>query len=306
MEKSELFELLGRRWNLLKKLSEKEYFVSELADAMGMSVPPISVQLKELLEKGFLECEQGEGKKLKRYRLSPFTKRLFAVVNETPEAPLEKPLQEWQTRELLDILSDQELSEELRLSYSQVFFRLCGDSPDEMLADADVRRLLERIAANPTQDKVMESLARSFTYVLPYAMHTNIHETWVWKRIYPVLLRNMQSQNKQIRSWSIKKVGRIAALSKNPQTSRDVRNKLLEAWFSEDVVPDGDLGKELQQELLELASKELFQYVRKMARSESSAHRSKAEKLLGLLKESIFPRRRSNVPESARGSYTVT
>jgi hypothetical protein len=74
----------------------------------------------------------------------------------------------------------------------------------------------------------------------------------------------------------------------------------------EDVESDGDLGKELQQQLLELASKELFQYVRKMARSESSAHRSKAEKLLGLLKESIFPRRYLNVPETVRGSYAVT
>jgi hypothetical protein len=163
-----------------------------------------------------------------------------------------------------------------------------------------------RIAANPTQDRIVVSLARSFTYVLPYAMRTNIHETWVWVRIYPVLLKNMQSQDKQIRSWSVKKIGRIAALSKNPQTCRDIRNKLLEAWFSEDVEPDGDLGKELQQQLLELASKELFQYVRKMARSGSSAHRVKAEKLLELLKESIFQRRNLNVPDFVRSSRLVS
>lgn len=65
-------------------------------------------------------------------------------------------------------------------------------------------------------------------------------------------------------------------------------NLLLNMYFSKNVEPDGDFGKELLERSVELASKELFKVVRHRTESKNERDRMKAEKLLDQLRESVF------------------
>jgi len=296
METAELLQLMGKRWSIIKRLSEKDYYVIELAEVLGKKVPQASLELKELLEKGFVQCGQTGVGARKVYRLTESTRTILAIVERFDElkAPRRRSLEQWKLDELIGILEDVELSEGLRLSYAQAFCGLCSDHTGELLSNTRVRELLEGILKNPAYNPVSRELAKAVPYVLSFALTQNKGVEWVEKRIYPILLGNIKSQDKEIRFKSLKHIVSIALLSRKSKLAQGTRELLLNMYFSKDVEPDEDSGRELLLHLVELSSEELFKTVRYRAKSKDAKDRSKAERLLVQLRESVFAVRQIN------------
>jgi len=283
-----LLQLLGRRWSIINKLSEKKYFVIELAGALGKEVPQTSLELKELLEKGLVECQHSGGGARKFYELTEFAKTVLAIASRLDDLKTQPSIEPWQVDELVGIVEDVKLSEGLRLSYARTFGRLCDDHTEELLLNEGVRGLIERVVKNPVQDMIARELAKSMPRVLSFGLKKGRCAEWVERTIYPVLLGNIRSPHKEIRSKSMKNIVTIALLSDKPKLKEEARDLLLNMYFSKDVEPDGDFEKELLERLVELASRELFKAARRKTINENAKNRLKAEKLLDQLRESLF------------------
>lgn len=60
--------------------------------------------------------------------------------------------------------------------------------------------------------------------------------------------------------------------------------------FSDDIDPETNLGKEVEQQLVNLASRELFENVKAKAKHQNPKVKTKAEILLKGLKECLLPK----------------
>jgi len=282
-------ELIGKHWNIFGKLSEKQKcYVSELAKELGKWKPQMSKELKELRNNGLVEYEQKEGERLKYYYVSDYAKRILAALTEATQSKPKERLEEWQIDQLLSILEDQELSDDLRLSYSESFLRICREHRTEVASHVSAQKLLEKVMKDPLHDKVTEDLMRSVSAILPHAVHHEKGSRWVLETLYPIIVANMENKNEKIGVRAIEKVGRMASLNIKPSIKAEAEKKFLEIWFSNETKPESDLGKAVKQQLVELASKHLFEKVR--AKAKNQEDRAKAEILLEGLKEYLLPK----------------
>lgn len=265
--------------------------MSELARELGKSPPEISNNLKELEKNGLVKWEQ-KGGRLKYYCVSDYTKRILKAVIEITKSletlePEEK-LDEWQINEFLNILEDPNLSEDLRLFYSTSFHHICSKHPTEVVSYERARTFFEDVVADPLRDKIREDLKRSVSAILPHALRHEKWNNWVLGKLYPVLLENMINENEEIRVWAIRKVGQIAGVESSVEY--EAKEKSLEIWFSDDTDPNSKLGKEVKQQLTDLASRRLFEDVRAKAKDQDVKIKAKAEILLKRLKDCLLPR----------------
>ena len=280
-------ELMGRRWSILQRLSQRKYYVSELAKELGKSPPEISKNLKELEENGLVRWEQ-KGGLLKYYYVSDYAKRFLTAVSALPARKPKEKLEVWQINEFLDILEDPSLSEDLRLFYSNSFHDICDRYPIEVVSHNRARTFFEEIVADPLRDKVREDLKRSVSAVLPYALRHVEWKNWVLEKLYPVFVENVENKNGEIRVWVVTKIGQIASIESS--VKHKTKDKFLEIWFSDDTDPDSKIGKEVKQKLVDLASKSLFEDVRSKARNQDVKVKAKAEILLKGLKNCLQPK----------------
>ena len=88
---------------------------------------------------------------------------------------------------------------------------------------------------------------------------------------------------------AMKMVGEIAKSDIQPSIKCEVVAKLLGLWFSEETNPDGDFGKEITQQLLDLVSEGLLEKVRAKAKDRNNSTKAGAESLLEKLKEYLLP-----------------
>lgn len=290
MELAKTIELIGKRWEILDKLSERKYYVSELAKELGKSPPEISKNLKELRKGGLVGCEQGEGERLKYCYVSDYAKRIFtAIIQVTQSKPKEK-FEEWQINEFLSILEDQDLGDDLRLSYSESFRRMCSEHPKEIISHEGAQRLFEKIAADPFHDKIRKDLMRSLSAILRGLRKE--WSNWVIKRLYPIFVKKIEDKeaDEEIRVWAIGRVGQLASLGIDLSIKGKAEKQFLEIWFSGDTDPNSELGKQVKQKLVDLASKRLFEKVRTKAKDQNPKIKTKAEILLERLKECLLPK----------------
>jgi len=292
--------LMGKRWSIIEKLSKRKYYVSELAREFKKSAPEISINLKELERNGLLEFEQKEGERRKYYYLSDYANRIFRAVTQVTQVKPKERFEGWQMNEFLSILEDQDLSDDLRLVYSESFYRICREYP-MVISHKKVRDLFERVAKDPFRDKVRKSLMRSISAILPHALQNKKWTDWVLTRLYPIFHENMDNEDERIRVWGIGKIGRIASFDIEPLKHK-AKEEFLHIWFSNDTDPDSELGRELKRQLMDLSSKQLFEDVRAKTKNKNKRIKAKAETLLDGLKECLMP-------ESARkveSRYCVT
>lgn len=73
-----------------------------------------------------------------------------------------------------------------------------------------------------------------------------------------------------------------------PSLKGEAEKRFFEIWFSNETEPNSELGKEVKQQLVALASKPLFEKVRAKAKEQET--KSKAEILLKGLKEWLLPK----------------
>ena len=283
-------ELLGKRWKIFEKLSKRKYYVSELAKELGKSSPEISKNLKELRKGGLVGCEQGEGERLKYCYVSDYAKRILtAIIQVTQSKPKEK-LEEWQISEFLSILEDQGVSDALRLSYSKSFCRMCSEHQKEIISHEGAQRLFEKIAADPFHDKIRKDLMISLSAILRGLQKE--WSNWVIKRLYPIFVKKIEDKeaDEEIRVWAIGRVGQLASLGIDLSVRGKAEKQFLEIWFSDDTDPESGLREKVEQQLVNLASKRLFEKVRAKANDQNPKVRNKAEVLLERLKECLLPK----------------
>lgn len=303
MEKAELIELVGRRWSILDKLRQKRYYTSELAKELAKKLPEISMNLKELENSGLVQREQGEGRR-KYYRASNLANRVLAAVTQAIEPKPEEKLEKWKLDELLNILEDENLSEDLRQSYSDVFYRVCNEHPHTLIRHKEVQELFEKAAADTTSSKFERNLMRSLSALLPQALVEENWRNWVAKSLYPILVKKIEDKKvgDETRLRAVARIGQIASLGPDALVKREAENKLLETWFANDIEVESNLGNELRQQLTCLCSKRLFEQVKTRAKELDKNTRAKAEVLLKQFKECLLPQ---STTDSTEGQYEV-
>ena len=291
MNIGESVELIGRRWKIFEKLSEKEYYVSELAKELRKSPPEISKNLKDLEKVGLVECKQKEGQKLKYCHISDYANKILTAINQVTPLKPKKSLDDWQINEFLNILEDQNLSNNLRLFYSKSFFSICSEYPTEVIKHKGAQWLFEKVAADPFYDEVREHLMRSLSVILR-RLHHKEGTNWVLKKLYPIFLKNMEDKevNQEIRAWATCQIGKIAMSSIGLPKKIEAEKKFLEIWYDDNTDPESDLGTKLEQQLVDLASRRLFENVRAKATDKNPEVKTKAEILLKRLKECLLPK----------------
>ncbi len=77
---SQVAKLVGRRWDILEKLYNRNYTATELKKDMGKkTLSWVSSQLKELRKAKLVDFEKGTDKRSKRYSLTNRGKRICAI-----------------------------------------------------------------------------------------------------------------------------------------------------------------------------------------------------------------------------------
>jgi DNA-binding MarR family transcriptional regulator len=287
MELCESVQLLGRRWSIVEILCNKKSYVTELARELGKSKPEICKYLRELEKNGLLEHEQKAGERVKNYYASEYAKKIFAAVTKAVRELESKPkkIEEWRIDEYLNVLEDENLSGDLRLSYSSGLHRVCSENPRDVIRNERVKLLFEKVFTEPFHDKITEDLCRSVSSTLPYALQDDAGRQWVLSRMYPVLIENVEKGDEKTRTWTISQLGKIARLTDKRE---EVTEKFLQILFSDGVDLDSEFGKEVKQQLSDLASRTLFARVRGKAKDQNQKVKKKAETLLEELKQSLL------------------
>lgn len=287
-----VIKLLGKRFEILEKLREKKFYGSELARELHKHKPEISKYLRELEDNGLVEHEQKKGERLKYYCVTEYAKKLLEAINQVTQ-PIElgpKKIEEWQINEFLNVLEDADLSDDVRLSYSKAFHSVCTEQPTEIIDHERVQRLFEKVADDPFHDKFTEDLTRSVSITLPHALQDEKGSKWVTTRLYPILIKKVGNKNEENRKWAIRQVGKIASLSKEPTKRETIMKKFLQIWFSDDMEPNSESGKEVKLQLINFASKELFKNVKAKAKDPNTKVKQKAEILFKELTQFLKPR----------------
>jgi len=291
MKNAKAIQLLGKRSDIFDKLLQKKLYVSELAKELGKHKPEISKHLRELEDNGLVEHKQKKGERLKYYHVTEYAKKILEAINQVTQ-PIElgpKKIEEWQTNEFLNVLEDADLSDDVRLSYSNAFHSVCTEQPTEIINHEGVQRLFEKVADDPFHDKVTGDLARSVSTTLRHALQDEKGSKWVTTRLYKILIKNVGNKNEETRTWAIRQLGKIASLSKG-LVKEEVMKKFLQIWFSDDIEPNSISGEEVKLQLVNFVSKELFKNVKVKAKDPNTKVKEKAEILFKELTQFLKPR----------------
>lgn len=97
---SERAKLIGRSWDILEKLYDREYYVHELAEALGRSDAGVSPYLNALREKGLIDFEEGAGRR-RYYRLKVGCREIVEAIMGAQE-PQMSSINEEEFDRLLD------------------------------------------------------------------------------------------------------------------------------------------------------------------------------------------------------------
>lgn len=297
--------LIGKRWNILKKLSKEKQYVNGLAKELEKSPSEICKFLKELEKNGLVESEQEPGRRIKYYYISNYAKKICTAITKVDQPKPKGSLKKWQIDQLLNIIEDEDLSNNLRLSFSETFRRICKEHYAEVANHERARRLFEKVATDPFHDKVSEDLMKSISAILPHALSSEKSRNWVLRSLYPVFVKEMRNEDEKIKVWAMDKVGSIAGLCGKPTLKKEVVGKFFKIWFSEETRQDNEIGKEVKGHLLGLASEELFEQVRSKAKDQNIGVKAKAEILLEELKGRLLSEPNDRQNSKVASKYQV-
>jgi DNA-binding MarR family transcriptional regulator len=287
VEEQELVALIGRRWNILSKLSKRKYYVGDLASELDRSAPQISYELSKLKQAGLLESEEnGEKNRRKYYFLSNYGERVVKSIFEAVDAKPSSEFEDWKISEFLEVLGDQNMSEQLRESYAQSFNRLCREYPEIIFRNEKAVRILEDTARNPVEDKVSSELKKSVKTILRKAHYIDEGKEWASETIYPILKKNLKSENEKTFEWTIGLLSEFA-ISLDRQIRREIEEYFVDMWFSEGLDLESNICGVIKQGIMTLFSKDLLKTIKKRMRN--PREKMKSEILLEDWKAYMLP-----------------
>jgi DNA-binding PadR family transcriptional regulator len=293
----ELAQLIGNHYEIFELFITSGYdevprytlttLMTGLADrGKEVNLGSLSRLVTKLENKGLMQTseeDRAQGRPLRKCQATNKALRIVRVVEEVVKHEESKRgFEEWQIEALIEVLEDAELSEELRLHYSESFHSRCGEYPADMLKHDKVRVLIERVVTNPLQDGIMRSIWRSVDKLLPYALRSTEWSGWVLEKLYPRFVEFMMNKEMEedLRKWASRLVGTVYSQSQDPAVKNDAKEKLFTIWFSEDTDPEVGLGQTVHAELSGMVSKEFFEFIKEKAKNRDPSIRTKAEILL--------------------------
>jgi len=290
----ELAELVGKRWRILKQLFQRRSYVTELADELGKKTPDMSNYLKELEEANLVESREEASPERGMRKYFELTDKGRSIVNffwtlEYPSGGQPKfgPLQ---VDLCLEVLSDSELSDELRGSAATQLYMFCSNDPVLVFQNKAIQELFEEIVRNPPQDDkgVGERLRAAVSTSFMRLLTEEKTGKWALTKLYPTLMKYAErGKNEIVRRWAVSMVGGVARGSSDLEKRIEAKNKLLEIYFADDVELNTDLGNAIEAALSQLdydSKRTLLSYLKPRAKDQDPKTRAKAE---GLLKDII-------------------
>jgi len=288
-----LIKLLGKRWDILEELyqSESSNSPKELAKKLGKTLPWVSTQLNELREAGLVYFAKSKDQRLKHYHLTEQGRTIFkAIIDANPTNNKDEELEEWQINAFLDVIEDEKLSKDLRLSYSEDFLKLCQKSCSKLMRHEKVKALFLNIARKPPSDEVGIKLKSAINVITSDWLRDTETGDWVLKNLFPILLSHMKDATEEnTKKWAASNIGNIARIGPIP-IKNQAEKSIIDAYFLDDVGVESELSKELQQQLAWLTSKSLFEKIKNRAESENLTVKTKAETLLKEMKKLLLSR----------------
>ena len=290
-----LIKLLGKRWDILEELyqSESSNSPNELAKKLGKTLPWVSTQLNELREAGLVYFAKSKDQRLKHYHLTEQGRTIFkAIIDANPANNKNEEFEEWQISAFLDVIEDEKLSKDLRLSYAEEFLRLCQKSCSTLMKHEKVKALFLNFARNPSSDEIGTKLKSAINVTTSDWLRNTEIGDWIIKNLYPVLASHMKDTKTEeaIRIWAASNVGNIARADPNSEIKKQAEKSIIDTYFLSDIAIESEMAKELQQQLAWLTSKSLFEKIKTKAESEDLTIKIKAETLLKEMKKLLLSR----------------
>jgi len=286
------FIALLRKKNTFDILSalypNNEFHINQLADILNIDRRNMSKYLKELEKNGLVtkreEIRPEGGNPYKKHTLTDAGHRIiFTIMNIVVEKEKQKP-EEWQINKIIQILKDKTLTTELRVNAAHKFFSLCQEDALFMTENLNVIKLFEEISKNPSEyieevsERIRASISSSFSKLINYKNRDN----WVLNVLYPLLKRHLENQiiDEKYRVWALRLIGDIGRLTKNQNVKTETIDIIFKTYFSNDVDLNSKIGEQTKYELLWLSSKEMFDKIQNIAKSEDILVKNKAELLM--------------------------
>ena len=287
-EKDNIIELIGKRWTLLGKLSEKRWgSLREFATALKKSPSQVFRDFKQLEEEGLAKRIQGEQGRRFYYCISENGKRIFTACESALRQKPERKFEDYKIQTLLHVLENESLSLPIRLAASESFRNACSNYPEEVLNIDKAREVLQRVASDRSRERVSESLRRSVSAILRRSSTLISYRNWILKEIYPTLLENLNAEDPDIRIWTAKMIHKIAVAGIDISARTLAKNTALDIWFSGNLDDNEGLRLNIQGQLRELFSEQLFKEI--MEETKNPDRKRKAEQLLETLMDCLNP-----------------
>ena len=302
MEGEDIAKLLGKehRYAILWEMFPgKRSYVTELASALDIERRNLGRYLEELRKADlviFTEEQRPEGGKPYRYyRLTDSGKKIVSTfMDVTTEAYEPKP-QKWQIDKLVQLLKDEMLSDNLREVVVHRFFSFCQENPIYMTENEEVQEIFEDTVEKPTQpdEKVGNRLRASVSTSFRRLLAEKDRGNWALERLYPSIVRCLEDKTKddKIRAWALRLIGDVCRIGSDQRIQKEAGEKIFETYFSSETNSDSKLGEEAKRELIDLASKGLFEKIQQKTQSDDKLEKTRAEILIEEMIKSFGLRR---------------
>jgi hypothetical protein len=130
------------------------------------------------------------------------------------------------------VLDDPELSDDVRLEYSESFYGRCSDYPIEMANHDEARSFLEKVAKDPLGDKIKENSMRSVQRVIVGVLRDEKCSHWVHDKMYPLLIGHLENRQapEGLKIWSVRCLGDVAIHSQDAEKRDYTVRKILDLF----------------------------------------------------------------------------
>jgi len=290
----ETISLIGRRWPILEKLREKEFYVAELASELDKKRPDISNYLSTLEKAGLVFSKTRDGKKY--YSLTPQVTTVMDYISETLGGRRTDAVRIINRREIesksvalvLRGIDDVTIkNEKIKKKLAYAFTDLCDYG---IWVHEEVKDLFIRILVNPRSfdseigNQYKIGMVRAIRLMLDE--DDEGQENWLRGELYPRILRVLDKldQEDKDRAYSLRllklfsiffedKRNEILALAKTIFQGQEKSDEVVNR--AEDIIREFLSNPKLSEK-----REEVFEFLLEQAENEDDEIRSRAEKIV--------------------------
>lgn len=291
LETAKQVELVGRRWIILEKLRQKNYYVTELADELGKTPPDVSALLAELKKAELVKSKKSEGERRKYY--AP-TKRCHMIVDfilELQHPDVEPTLDEIGNEKIVTCLKALDPSlrnEKVKYQLANAFFTLCDKN--RVWEHEEVLGVFRRLVKRPEEfgdDKTEERFRAGLRSAMHWMMQNDKMRKWIKENLYDEVNRNVYREDlkDETRGFFLSLLEKVFMF--DPESQKVILEKAIKNCFDQNVQKGNktyEKTKSIIIKCLDHSSKtqrdEVFNDLLKASNSSDLATKEKAEDLI--------------------------